>query len=116
LFRRRSFGVQIVEVYRVRLHRGDLLLESVQGVIHKHSIAGAAAVTAAGAIEECTHHRVKSIAEKPEGEFITVRAPMEILNISGLIDGGEPHLALRRQGRIRRVPGRRAAAASTAPN
>ena len=94
-----SFGVaQIAEVYRVRLDRGDLLLESIQDVIHKHGIADGAVLTAAGSLQECTFHRVKSIAEKPEDEFITVKEPMEILNINGMIAGGEPHLHLTLSG------------------
>jgi predicted DNA-binding protein with PD1-like motif len=85
-------GAQIAEVYRVRLDRGDLLLESIEDIIQKHGIADGAVVTAAGSLQECTYHRVKSMAEKPEDEFITVKEPMEILNINGLIAGGEPHL------------------------
>ena len=91
-------GAQIAEVYRVRLDRGDLLLESIQDVIHKHGIADGAVLTAAGSLQECTFHRVKSIAEKPEDEFITVKEPMEILNINGMIAGGEPHLHLTLSG------------------
>jgi hypothetical protein len=41
---------------------------------------------------ECTYRRVKSLAAKAEDEFITVKAPMEILNINVLIAAGEPHL------------------------
>jgi uncharacterized protein len=94
-----SFGsAQITEVYRVRLDRGDLLLESIQDVIHKHGIADGAVLTAAGSLQECTFHRVKSMAEKPEDEFITVKEPMEILNINGMIAGGEPHLHLTLSG------------------
>lgn len=51
-------------------------------------------LTAAGSLSECTYHRVKSLAAKAEDEFITVKAPMEILNINGLIAAGEPHLHL----------------------
>jgi predicted DNA-binding protein with PD1-like motif len=91
-------GAQIAEVYRVRLDRGDLLLESIQDVIHKHGIADGAVLTAAGSLQECTFHRVKSIAEKPEDKFITVKEPIEILNINGMIAGGEPHLHLTLSG------------------
>jgi predicted DNA-binding protein with PD1-like motif len=89
-------GAQIAEVYRV--HRGDLLLESIQDVIHKHGIADGAVLTAAGSLQKCTFHRVKSIAEKPEDEFITVKEPMEILNINGMIAGAEPHVHLTLSG------------------
>jgi predicted DNA-binding protein with PD1-like motif len=85
-------GAQIAELYRVRLDRGDLLLETIQDVIQKNGIADGAVLTAAGSLQECTFHRVKSLAEKPENEFTTVKEPMEILNINGLIAGGEPHL------------------------
>jgi len=91
-------GAQIAEVYRIRLDRGDLLLESIESVIHQHGIADGAVLTAAGSLEQCTFHRVKSIAEKPEDEFITVKEPMEILNINGMIAGGEPHLHLTLSG------------------
>jgi predicted DNA-binding protein with PD1-like motif len=67
-------GAQIAELYRVRLDRGDLLLESIQDVIQKHGIADGAVLTAAGSLQECTFHRVKTIAEKPDDEFITVKS------------------------------------------
>ncbi|MBZ5590818.1 MAG: DNA-binding protein [Acidobacteriia bacterium] len=85
-------GAEIAGLYRVRLDRGDLLLETIQDVIQQNGIADGAVLTAAGSLQECTFHRVKSLAEKPEQEFSTVKEPMEILNISGLIAGGEPHL------------------------
>src|SRR5260370_1691524 len=87
-------GAEIAELYRVRLDRGDLLLETIQDVIQKHVIADGAVLSAAGSLQECTFHRVKSLAEKPVNEFTTVKEPMEILNINGLIAGGEPHLHL----------------------
>lgn len=87
-------GAQIAEVYRVRLDRGDRLLETLENVIREYGIADGAVLTAAGSLDECTFHRVKSTAEKPEDEFVTVKQPMEILNINGLIANGEPHLHL----------------------
>src|SRR5438105_11767599 len=85
-------GTQIAEVYRIRLDRGDLLLETIDETILKYGIQDGAVLTAAGSLQECTFHRVKSLAEKPEQEFSTVKEPMEILNIDGLIASGEPHL------------------------
>jgi predicted DNA-binding protein with PD1-like motif len=87
-------GAGIQEVYRLRLDRGDLLLESIEGAIRKYAIQDGAVLTAAGSLSECTYHRVKSLAEKAEDEFITVRAPMEILSVNGLIAAAEPHLHL----------------------
>ena len=62
--------------------------------MRKNHIEDGAVLTATGSLSECTYHRVKSFAAKAEDEFITVRAPMEILNINGLIADGEPHLHL----------------------
>jgi predicted DNA-binding protein with PD1-like motif len=87
-------GAHIQEVYRIRLDRGDLLLESILDTIRKHDIQDGVVLTAAGSLSECTYHRVKSLAAKAEDEFLTVKAPMEILNINGLIAAGEPHLHL----------------------
>jgi predicted DNA-binding protein with PD1-like motif len=87
-------GARIQEIYRMRLDRGDLLLESILDTIRRNNIQDGAVLTAAGSLSECTYHRVKSLAAKAEDEFITVKAPMEILNINGLIAAGEPHLHL----------------------
>jgi uncharacterized protein len=87
-------GAQIQEVIRIRLDRGDLLLETIQDVIRKNDIQDGAVLTAAGSLQECTYHRVKSISAKPEDEFLTVKAPIEIQNVNGLIAAGEPHIHL----------------------
>jgi len=87
-------GAQIQEVYRIRLDRGDLLLETIQDAIRKNNIQDGAVLTAAGSLQECTYHRVKNLGAKPEDEFLTVKAPIEIMNVNGLIAAGEPHLHL----------------------
>lgn len=84
-------GAKIDEVYRVRLDRGDLLLESLLEIIRKYDIQDGALLTAAGSLSECTFHGVATLAEKPEQKFTTRKGPMEILNINGIIAGGEPH-------------------------
>ena len=82
------------EIYRIRLDRGDLLLETIEEAIRKNNIQDGAVLTAAGSLQECTYHRVKTIAAKAEDEFVTVKAPIEIMNINGMIAAGEPHLHL----------------------
>jgi predicted DNA-binding protein with PD1-like motif len=37
---------------------------------------------------------VKSLGAKPEDEFLTVKGPIEIQNVDGIIAAGEPHLHL----------------------
>ncbi len=85
-------GAQVQEILRVRLDRGDLLLESIMDVIKKHDVHDGAVLTAAGSLQECTFHRVKSLAAKPEQEFMTVKEAMEIIGVNGIIAAGEPHL------------------------
>jgi len=91
-------GAQVAEVYRVRLDRGDLLLETIQQVIRENHIADGAVLTAVGSLGECTYHRINSTGERPVDEFLTVKEPLEILNINGMIADGEPHLHLTMSG------------------
>ena len=91
-------GSQLAEVYRIRLDRGDLLLETIQRVIRENHISDGAVLTAVGSLGDCTFHRIKSTGEKPEDEFLTVKEPLEILNINGVIADGEPHLHLTMSG------------------
>jgi len=58
-------GALIAEVYRIRLDRGDLLLETIENAIQKYGIADGAVLSAAGSLQECTYHRVKSTAKSP---------------------------------------------------
>jgi uncharacterized protein len=85
-------GAKVQDVIRMRLDRGDLLLESILDTIQKNGIQDGAVITAAGSLQECTYHGVKSLAAKPEQLFTTRKGPMEILQINGMIAGGEPHL------------------------
>jgi hypothetical protein len=80
------------DLIRIRLDRGDLLLETINAAIKKHDIQDGAVITAVGSLQECTFHGVKSLAAQPEQQFTTKKGPMEVLNINGLIAAGEPHL------------------------
>lgn len=85
-------GARVEEIYRLRLDRDDLLLESILDTIKKNNIQDGAVMTAAGSLQECTFHGVTSLAAKPEQKFTTMKEAMEILNINGVIAAGEPHL------------------------
>lgn len=85
-------GSRIEEVIRLRLDRDDLLLETIMDTIKKHNIQDGAVLSAAGTLQVCTFHAVKSMAAKPEQKFTTKQGPLEILNINGIIAAGEPHL------------------------
>jgi predicted DNA-binding protein with PD1-like motif len=86
-------GAQVEQIYRIRLDRGDLLLESLLKIIQEHNIQDGAVLTAAGSLQQCTFHNVKTLAARPEQQFTTIQGQaMEILNINGIIAAGEPHL------------------------
>ena len=85
-------GAQIQEIYRIRLDRGDLVLESIMAAIKDHNIQDGLMLTGVGSVQQCTYHSVKSLAAVAQDEFITVKGPTEILNLDGIIAAGEPHL------------------------
>jgi predicted DNA-binding protein with PD1-like motif len=81
-------GAQIEEIYRIRLDRGDLLLESIIAAIKDRDIQDGPMLTGIGAVQDCTYHGVKSLAAVAEDEFITVKGPTGILNLDGIIAAG----------------------------
>ncbi|MFB3777998.1 MAG: PPC domain-containing DNA-binding protein [Bryobacteraceae bacterium] len=85
-------GAQVQEIFRLRLDRDDLVLESVQDAIRQHDIQDGAVLTALGSVQDCTYHNVKSLAPTAEQQYTTVKGPTEILNANGIIAAGEPHL------------------------
>jgi predicted DNA-binding protein with PD1-like motif len=85
-------GAQVQEVFRLRLDRDDLVIESLLDAIKQHNIQDGAVLTALGSVQECTYHGVKSLAATAEQQFVTVKGPTEILNANGIIAAGEPHL------------------------
>jgi len=87
-------GARTSEVYRIRLDRDDLVLESILEAAKKYDIKDGAVVTGLGSVQKCTYHGVTSLAPTAEQKFITIDGPAEILNINGIIADGEPHLHL----------------------
>lgn len=85
-------GAQMQEVFRLRLDRDDLVLESILDAVKMHNIQDGAVLTALGSVQDCTYHNVKSLAPTAEQQFTTVKGPTEILNANGIIAAGEPHL------------------------
>ena len=80
----RVFDAKIEKIYRIRLDKGDLLLESLIAVIQKEGIQDGTLLSAAGSLSECTFHGVG-------GKKTTVKEDMEINHLGGIIANGEPH-------------------------
>jgi hypothetical protein len=85
-------GARIQEIYRIRLDRDDLVLESINAAIKKYDIQDGAVLTGLGSVQECTYHGVKSLAAIAQDQVVTVKGPFEMLNLNGIIAAGEPHL------------------------
>jgi hypothetical protein len=85
-------GAQVQEIYRIRLDRGDLLLESINAAIKRYGIQDGLVLTAVGSLQECTYHAASTLATVAEDKYFTVKGPMELLNLNGIIAAGEPHL------------------------
>ena len=85
-------GAQVQEIFRLRLDRDDLVLESLLDAIKQHDIQDGAVLTALGSVQDCTYHNVKSLAPTAEQQYTTEKGPTEILNANGIIAAGEPHL------------------------
>lgn len=78
-------GAALQEIYRVRLDKGDLLLESIKDIIRTYEIHDGAVLTGVGQLAECTFHAAGS-------PNIAVREPVQLGGLNGLIADGEPHL------------------------
>jgi predicted DNA-binding protein with PD1-like motif len=85
-------GAQIQEVYRIRLDRGDLVLESLNSIIKEFNIQDGAVLTGVGSVQECNYHGVQSLAPSAQDHVTKAKGPMEILNMDGIIANGEPHV------------------------
>jgi uncharacterized protein len=79
------FPAKMSQVYRVRVDKDAMLLESIAAVIQKNGIKDGAVLTAAGAVGVCTFHGVGGTKQ-------TVTEDMEINHLGGVIANGEPHL------------------------
>ncbi len=79
------FPAKMTQVYRIRIDKGAMLLETISSVIQKNGIRDGAVLTAAGSLGVCTFHGVG-------GSKQTVTEDMEINHLGGVIADGQPHL------------------------
>src|ERR1035438_9820365 len=71
-------GAQIQEVYRIRLDRDDLVLESINAAIKEHNIQDGLVLTGVGSVQACTYHGVQSLAASARDHVTRAKGPMEI--------------------------------------
>ncbi len=75
----------------VSLQRGEMLLEGIQQAIEQAGIRDAAVVSCIGTLSSLTWHRVTTLDAKPREEYPTVRGPLELCAVQGLVVEGVPH-------------------------
>lgn len=85
-------GAKVKEVFRLRLDPGDLLLESIQELIKRENITDGAVISGIGTLSECRMHWVLTTGFPSLQKAETIRAPLEVLSIQGIIADGVPHL------------------------
>ena len=66
------FPAKMTQVYRIRVDKGAMLLETISSVIQKNGIRDGAVLTAAGALGVCTFHGVGGSKREAEQEAARV--------------------------------------------
>lgn len=75
----------------INLERGELLLESIKASLAKAGIKNAILTSAIGSLQKVVLHRVTGYEPTPVDEFITLKQPMELASLQGIVVDGEPH-------------------------
>lgn len=76
----------------VALEPGELLLESLREAIKKHDIRSGVVVSGIGTLKTCQMHFIEHTDFPPKDKCFTLKAPLELVSVSGIIADGEPHL------------------------
>jgi len=85
-------GAKVKEIYRLRLDPGDFLLESIQELIKRENITDGAITSGIGTLSECRMHWITTTSFPSVNKIETIRAPLEVSAIHGIIADGVPHL------------------------
>lgn len=71
---------------------GEMLLESITRAARRCGIRNGAVIAGAGTLKRLRMHHVTHDRFPPTDRFVTIRKPLEVTSLSGLIADGEPHL------------------------
>ena len=110
-------GAKVKEIYRLRLDPGDLLLESIQELINRENITDGAITSGIGTLSECRMHWITTTSFPSVNKIETIKAPLEVSAIHGIIADGVPHLHMTVSDTNRQLQGtwRRAAGSCILP-
>ncbi len=82
----------LIEVVTISIEPGEMLLETIQEALKKHSIKNGVVISGIGTLKSCHLHYVTHCDFPPSNRFFTIEKPLELSSISGIIADGEPHL------------------------
>lgn len=85
-------GQQYGRFVIMHLSKGELILESIQKEVKRLGIQAGIVTSGIGSARKIIYHRIKTVDDNPQDEFLTITTPTEILAIQGVIVDGEPHL------------------------
>jgi uncharacterized protein len=75
----------------MNFERGEELLKGVRDQLAKLGIKNAVILNAIGTLETAVYHRVSTMDAKPVEQFITVKKPIELSSVQGMVIDGQPH-------------------------
>ena len=81
-----------VEVVVLGIQPGEMLLESIEEACRERDIRNGAVVSGIGTLETCRMHYITHTGFPPTDEFARLEKPLELVNVSGVIADGKPHL------------------------
>ncbi|MFA6508701.1 MAG: PPC domain-containing DNA-binding protein [Treponemataceae bacterium] len=88
---RHFLGRDFKRIVVLNLLRGDKLLESIIEKCEEIGLKNGVVLSAIGSLQRAHFHRVISMAEMPEDEFVVIEKPLELASLQGLIVDGHPH-------------------------
>lgn len=86
------FGGKIKGIHLLRIDPGTMLLESIQNFINKEKITDGAVISGIGTLSECRMHWVTTTTFPSVERYETLKKPLELMTIQGIIADGIPHL------------------------
>ncbi len=72
--------------------KGDLLLEGIEEIARNEKIRSGAVISGIGTFDKCVLHMITTTDYPSQDKIVTLRGPIELLSIQGLIADGNPHL------------------------
>jgi len=85
-------GGKVDRAIIVSLTPGDLFLESLEKIIKDENIENAVITSGIGSFRIFNYHTITYTGMPPVDRNVSIKGPVEVGGIQGLIIGGEPHL------------------------